>query len=189
VASESIEVSSGLAGTERRPPALVAAGLYEMPLYQRYINSTLNLVPGMSSGGFAYGGDLGSYHLAGQRSGAIGIFEDGVNGNDSGRHGATAAADSPAEVKVLTTVPPAGTRRRRDQQPRRVHERFTAASCGRTRSMRTHSSQHAFAAYAWVADGVPVFFMQPDANVGGPMKNRTSFSSAINVCMRRRWRR
>ena len=36
----------------------------------------------MSTGGYAYGGDLGAYHLAGQRTGAIGIFEDGVNGND-----------------------------------------------------------------------------------------------------------
>ena len=31
--------------------------LYDMPLYQRYINSTMNLVPGMTSGGYAYGGE------------------------------------------------------------------------------------------------------------------------------------
>ena len=30
--------------------------LYELPLYQRYINSTLSLVPGLSAGGYAYGG-------------------------------------------------------------------------------------------------------------------------------------
>ena len=85
--------------------------LYDMPLYQRYINSTLNLVPGMTSGGYAYGGDLGSYHLAGQRSGAIGIFEDGVNGND--QQGGTGTIkplqNSVAEVKVITTVPPPST--------------------------------------------------------------------------------
>src|SRR6476660_10239478 len=83
--------------------------LYEMPLYQRYINATLNLVPGMSSGGFAYGGDLGSYHLAGQRNGAIGIFEDGVNGND--QQGGTGTIkplqNAVEEVKVLTTTLPA----------------------------------------------------------------------------------
>ena len=80
-----------------------------MPLYQRYINSTMNLVPGMTSGGYAYGGSLGSYHLAGQRSGAIGIFEDGVNGNDQqgGTETVKPLQNSVAEVKVLTTVPPA----------------------------------------------------------------------------------
>ena len=29
----------------------------------------------MTTAGYAYGGDLGAYHLAGQRNGAIGIFE------------------------------------------------------------------------------------------------------------------
>ena len=74
-----------------------------MPLYQRYINSTMNLVPGMTSGGYAYGGSLGSYHLAGQRSGAIGIFEDGVNGNDQqgGTETVKPLQNSVAEVKVL----------------------------------------------------------------------------------------
>jgi hypothetical protein len=84
--TESVEVTGAppLLETETSATGTVMSGnvLYDMPLYQRYINSTLNLVPGMSSGGFAYGGSLGSYHLAGLRSGAIGIFEDGVNGND-----------------------------------------------------------------------------------------------------------
>ena len=54
-----------------------------MPLYQRFINSTLNLVPGMTTRRLTpTAASLGAYHLAGQRSGAIGIFEDGVNGND-----------------------------------------------------------------------------------------------------------
>jgi hypothetical protein len=84
--TESIEVTgvTQLLETETSATGSVMSGtvLYDMPLYQRYINSTLNLVPGMTTGGYAYGGSLGSYHLAGQRSGAIGIFEDGVNGND-----------------------------------------------------------------------------------------------------------
>jgi hypothetical protein len=83
--TESIAVTAeaALLQTETSATGTVMTGnvLYEMPLYQRYVNSTLNLVPGMSSGGFAYGGALGNYHLAGQRAGAIGIFEDGVNGN------------------------------------------------------------------------------------------------------------
>ena len=63
----------------------------------------------MTSGGYAYGGSLGSYHLAGQRSGAIGIFEDGVNGNDqqAGTETVKPLQNAVAEVRVLTTVPPA----------------------------------------------------------------------------------
>ena len=69
--TESIEVqgTAQLLQTETSSTNTVMSGnvLYEMPLYQRYINATLNLVPGMSSGGFAYGGDLSSVRAA-QRS-------------------------------------------------------------------------------------------------------------------------
>src|SRR5512145_2188600 len=80
-----------------------------MPLYQRYINSTLNIIPGMTSGGYAYGGDLGAYHLAGQRNGSIGIFEDGVVGNDQlgGQGTIKPIQNSVEEVQVLTTALPA----------------------------------------------------------------------------------
>jgi hypothetical protein len=111
--SESVEVTgvASLLETETSSTGTLMSGtvLYDMPLYQRYINSTMNLVPGMTSGGYAYGGSLGSYHLAGQRSGAIGIFEDGVNGNDQqgGTETVKPLQNSVAEVKVLTTVPPA----------------------------------------------------------------------------------
>lgn len=87
--SESVEVTAAapLLETETSSTRTVMSGnvLYEMPLYQRYINTTMNLVPGMSQGGYAYGGDLGGYHLAGQRAGAIGLFEDGVVGSDPHR--------------------------------------------------------------------------------------------------------
>ena len=109
--SVQVEGTAPLLETETSATRTVMSGtaLYELPLYQRYINSTLSLVPGMSSGGYAYGGDLGSYHLAGQRNGAIGIFEDGVMGSDP--QGGTAVVkplqNSVAEVNVITTVPPA----------------------------------------------------------------------------------
>lgn len=84
--TESIEIQSStpLLETETSSTRTVMSGkvLYDLSLYQRYTNSTLSLVPGMTSGGYAYGGDLGSYHLAGQRSGAIGMFEDGVVGTE-----------------------------------------------------------------------------------------------------------
>ena len=111
--SESIEVTgaAALLETETSATGTVVSGnvLYDMPLYQRFVNSTMNIVPGMTTGGYAYGGGLGAYHLAGQRAGAIGIFEDGVNGNDqnSGTETTKPIQNSIAEVKVLTTVPPA----------------------------------------------------------------------------------
>ena len=111
--TESIEVQGAgqLLETETSATGTVVSGnvLYDMPLYQRFINSTMNIVPGMTTGGYAYGGGLGNYHLAGQRAGAIGIFEDGVNGNDqnSGTETTKPIQNSIAEVKVLTTVPPA----------------------------------------------------------------------------------
>jgi hypothetical protein len=189
--SESIEVSSAatLLETETSATGSVVAGsvLYDMPLYQRYVNSTMNLVPGMTSGGYAYGGDLGSYHLAGQRSGAIGIFEDGVNGNDqqSGTGTVKPLQNSVAEVKVLTTVPPAEYGHSAGGVISVVKKSGTneihgmASMYGRTRSMQhrlffdqLRTSQPT----PGRPNGVPVFFMQPDANVGGPIvKNKTFF--------------
>ncbi len=110
--TEQIEVKGGaqLLETETSATGSVLSGdtLYEMPLYQRYVNSTLNRVPGMTSGSYAYRGSLGAYHLAGQRNGAIEIFEDGVNGNDQkgGAETIKPIQNSVAEVTVITTVPP-----------------------------------------------------------------------------------
>src|SRR5688572_6732401 len=182
--SESIEVSgaAALLETETSATGTVMSGnvLYDMPLYQRYINSTLNLVPGMSSGGFAYGGSLGAYHLAGLRSGAIGIFEDGVNGNDqqAGTETIKPIQNSVAEVKVLTTVPPAEYGHSAGGVISVVKKSGTnelhgmASFYGRTRSMqhrRFFDSQRTSAPTPTRPNGVPVFFMQPDANIGGPV--------------------
>ena len=111
--SDSVEVTGQVAAleTETSATGAIVTGqvLYDLPLYQRFVNSTMNLVPGMTTGGYAYGGSLGAYHLAGQRAGAIGIFEDGVNGNDqnSGTETTKPILNSVAEVKVITTLPPA----------------------------------------------------------------------------------
>ena len=189
--TEAVEVSGAATSleTETSATGTVMSGtvLYDMPLYQRYINSTLNVVPGLQTGGYAYGGDLGSYHLAGQRSGAIGIFEDGVNGND--QMGGTATIkplqNSVAEVKVLTTVPPAEYGYAAGGVISVVKKSGTndlhgmASWYGRTRRMqhrlffdRTRTSQPS----PGRPNGVPVFFMMPDANVSGPIvKNKTFF--------------
>lgn len=162
--------------TETSATGSVMSGnvLYEMPLYQRYINSTLNLVAGMTSGGYAYGGDLGSYHLAGQRNGAIGIFEDGVNGNDQlgGTGTIKPIQNSVAEVKVITTVPPAEYGHSAGGVISVVKKSGTnelhgmGSWYGRTRRM-----QHRlyFDKFRTSDQGVMTFFMQPDANISGPV--------------------
>ncbi len=184
VVTESVEVTGAtvLLETETSTTGTLVSGtvLYDLPLYQRYINSTLNLVPGMTTGGYAYGGDLGAYHLAGQRNGAIGIFEDGVNGNDQlgGTGTIKPIQNSVAEVKVLTTVPPAEYGHSAGGVINVVKKSGTnelhgmGSWYGRTRRMQ----HRLFFDKLRTSDptpgrpnGVPVFFMQPDANVGGPV--------------------
>ena len=189
--SESIEVSSAatLLETETSATGSVVAGsvLYDMPLYQRYVNSTMNIVPGMTSGGYAYGGSLGNYHLAGQRSGAIGIFEDGINGNDqqSGTETVKPLQNAVAEVKVLTTVPPAEYGHSAGGVISVVKKSGTneyhgmASFYGRTRMMQHRlffDRDRSSAPQPGRPNGYPNFFMQPDANFGGPIiKNKTFF--------------
>src|SRR5688500_13502041 len=182
--SESIEVTgvTGVLETETSATGTVMSGnvLYEMPLYQRYINSTLNLVPGMSSGGFAYGGDLGAYHLAGLRNGAIGIFEDGVNGNDqqSGTGTVKPIQNAVAEVKVITTVPSAEYGHSAGGVISVVKKSGTnelhgmGSFYGRTRRMqhrRYFDAARLSSPTPTRPNGVPNFFMMPDGNIGGPV--------------------
>ena len=182
--TEQIEVQGGAQSleTETSATGAVMSGsvLYDLPLYQRYINSTLNLVPGMSSGGYAYGGSLGSYHLAGQRNGAIGIFEDGVNGNDQmgGTETIKPLQNSVAEVKVITTLPPAEYGHSAGGVISVVKKSGTnelhgmGSWYGRTRRMQHRlyfDKLKTSDPSPGRPNGVPTFFMQPDANVGGPV--------------------
>jgi len=189
--TEQIEVSgaTALLETETSATGTVVSGdtLYDMPLYQRYINSTLNLVPGMQSGGYAYGGSLGAYHLAGQRAGAIGIFEDGVNGNDQagGTETIKPLQNSVAEVKVLTTLPPAEYGHSAGGVISVVKKSGTnefhgmASWYGRTRRMQHRlffDRDRTSTPTPTNPNGLMTFFMQPDGNVGGPIvKNKTFF--------------
>ena len=69
-----------------------------MPLYQRYVLNTLNLNPGMTMNGYAYGGGLGGFNVAGQRSTGTAVFEDGGLGNDP--HPASGTDIKPVENSV-----------------------------------------------------------------------------------------
>ncbi len=176
--TESVEVQGQASAleTETSATGAVVTGqvLYDLPLYQRFVNSTLNLVPGMTTGGYAYGGSLGAYHLAGQRAGAIGIFEDGVNGNDQqgGTETTKPILNSVAEVKVITTLPPAEYGHSAGGVISAVKKSGTnelhmmGSFYGRTRRM-----QHRlfFDRVTTAQQGVPSFFMMPDANISGPV--------------------
>ena len=180
--SVKVEAAAPLLETETSSTRTVMSGdtLYQMPLYQRYINSTLSLVPGLSAGGYAYGGDLGAYHLAGQRSGAIGLFEDGVSGQDP--QGATAMIkplqNSVAEVNVITTLPPAEYGHSgggvisvvKKSGSNELHG--MASWFGRTRRMahrRYFDQKRTSDPYPGKPNGLPAFFMMPDANISGPV--------------------
>ncbi|HYO80241.1 MAG TPA: carboxypeptidase-like regulatory domain-containing protein, partial [Bryobacteraceae bacterium] len=182
--TESIKVESTapLLETETSSTRTVMSGnvLYEMPLYQRFVNSTLSLVPGMQMGGFGYGGDLGSYHLAGQRSGAIGLFEDGVVGsNPQGGTGTIKPLQNAvAEVNVISTLPPAEYGHSGGGIISVVKKSGTnqlhgmASWYGRTRRMahrRYFETQPLSDPRPGRPNGLPSFFMQPDGNLGGPV--------------------
>jgi len=83
--TETVKVSAQgtLLETETSSTGTVTEGdtLYKLPMYQRYVNSSLNLVPGMTMSGYAYGGSLGGYAVNGQRPTGTAMFEDGVLGN------------------------------------------------------------------------------------------------------------
>jgi hypothetical protein len=182
--TESIEVSSSvpLLETETSATGTVVAGktVYELPLYQRYVNDTLHLVPGMEEQGYASGGSLGAFHVAGQRSGAIGFFEDGVNGNDQlGGTGTVKPIQNAVEdVKVLTTALPAEYGHSAGGVISVVKKTGTnefhglVSNYGRSRIM-VH--RNFFDSYTvaqprpGAPNGFPTFFLFPDANVGGPV--------------------
>ncbi len=182
--TESVSVSGAapLLETETSAIGAVVGGdvLHKLPLYQRYINSTLNLTPGLSMGGYGYGGNLGSYHLAGQRNGAIGLFEDGVNGNEqtSGTTVIKPIQNSVEEVKVLTTTLPAEYGHSAGGVIAVVKKSGTneyhglAADYGRTRRMQHRlffDNLKTSDPRAGFPNGLPTWFMDPEANFSGPV--------------------
>src|SRR6266446_9316152 len=182
--SESVEVkaTAALLETETSATGAVVEGdvLHKLPLYQRYVNTTLNLVPGMTMGGYGYGGDFGAFHIAGQRNSTIGLFEDGVNANEqlSGTSGIKPVQNTVEEVKVLTTTLPAEYGHSAGGVVSVVKKSGTnsvhglAADYGRVRRMqhrlffdRLRTSDP----HPGNPNGVPTWFMDPEANVSGPI--------------------
>ena len=183
--TDSVQVSAQgtLLETETSSSGSLTEGevLYKMPLYQRYVLNALNLMPGMTMNGYAYGGSLGGFNIAGQRSTGTAVFEDGVLGNDpqsSSGNGIKPVENSVEEVKVVTGTLPAEYGHTTGGVMTVVKKGGTnsfhgmAADLGRTRRM-TH--RQFFNLYKTTdpqpgaPDGVPAWFMQPDAAASGPV--------------------
>lgn len=197
--ADSVQVSaqSTLLETETSSTGTVTGGdvLYKMPLYQRYVLSALNLMPGMTMNGYAYGGSLGGFNVAGQRSTGTAVFEDGMLGNDPQSSSGTdikPIENSVEEVKVVTGTLPAEYGHTTGGVVTVVKKGGTnsfhgmAADLGRTRNMTHRQFFNLFKTsdpQPGAPNGVPSWFMQPDANVSGPVaipklyngRNRTFF--------------
>jgi hypothetical protein len=181
--TEAIEVTGRpqLLETETSATGSVVEGklIYDLPIYQRWVASTFQLVPGMSQGGFAWGGSLGGFHVAGQRNSSIGFFEDGVVAQDqgSGTANINPVLNSVEEIKVLTTTLPAEYGHSAGGVISTVKKTGTntfhglASIFGRSRSM-THRRFFDKCKTSQSDQGCTPqgsFFLQPDFNLSGPV--------------------
>jgi hypothetical protein len=183
--SEQIQVTgqSAILETETSSTNTVTEGdfLYKMPLYQRYVLNTLNFTPGVTMNGYSYGGSLGGFNIAGQRSTGTAVFEDGVFGNDPQSSTGTdikPVENSVEEVQVVTGTLPAEYGHTtggvvtvaKKSGTNELHG--TGSDLGRTRNM-TH--RQFFNLYRTsdpqpgAPNGVPAWFMQLDASLAGPI--------------------
>jgi len=183
--TESVQVSaqSALLETETSSSGTVTEGdtLYKMPLYQRYVLNTLNLTPGMTMNGYAYGGSLGGFNISGQRSTGTTVFEDGVFGNDPQSSTGTdikPVENSVQEVQVVTGTLPAEYGHTTGGVVTVAKKSGTnafhgeASDLGRTRRMTHRQFFNKFKTsdpQPGAPDGVPAWFMQPDVDVSGPI--------------------
>jgi hypothetical protein len=183
--TESVQVSAQgtLLETETSSSGSLTEGetLYKMPLYQRYVLNALNLNPGMTMNGYAYGGSLGGFNVAGQRASGTAVFEDGVLGNDpqsSTGNDIKPVENSVDEVKVLTGTLPAEYGHTTGGLVTVVKKGGTnslhgmAADLGRTRMMTHRQFFNTFKTsdpQPGAPNGVPAWFMQPDAAISGPV--------------------
>ena len=183
--TESVEVSaqSSLLETETSSSGTIAEGdyLYKLPLYQRYITNTMSIVPGLTVQTTGGTSGLSAYYVGGQRNTGTAVFEDGVFGNDPLASTLTVVKpiqNAVEEVKVLTGTLPAEYGHSTSGVITTVKKSGTnefhglASDYGRTRRM-TH--RQFFNIYTTAQsqpgapNGVPAWFMEPDANIGGPI--------------------
>ena len=182
--TESIEVKaeSPLLETETSVTGTVTEGeqLYKLAMYQRYITNALTIVPGLSNSTTGGTSGLGSFYVSGTRNSGTAVFEDGVFANDP--QGSTGVikpiVNSVDEVKVLTGTLPAEYGHSAAGVISTVKKSGSnelhglASDFGRTRIMTHRQYFNVFRStdpQPGNPNGVPGWFMEPDANVGGPI--------------------
>jgi hypothetical protein len=199
LASESVQVTAeaSLLETETSSTGTVTEGdvLYKLPLFQRNITNSMVVMPGLSVATTGGSGGIGAYTIGGQRNTGTALFEDGVYGNDpvvSTQGVIRPIENTVEEVKVLTGTLPAEYGHTTGGVLTVVKKSGTnqlhgmASDYGRTRIMAHRQFFNLYTssqAQPGNPNGVPGWFMMPDANVGGPLvipkiyngRNRTFF--------------
>jgi hypothetical protein len=183
--NESIAVSgtAELLETQTSSAGSVLEGhtLQALPMYQRFVDATSMFMPGVSVGTTSGSGTVSGYNMAGQRSSAIGQFEDGVSVNDPSADGNSlrSVQNSVAEVKVLTTALPAEYGHSaggvvsivKKTGTNELHGMGTFYGHDRQMQQRNFFDQSSFSQpVVGFPNGItPFFFLNPEANVGGPI--------------------
>ncbi len=207
--SDQIEVSAQatMLQTETSSAGTLTEGdtLYNMPLYQRNVATALSLVPAVVAiQGVNY--RISTYNIAGQRSSATAVFEDGTFGVDPQASSTSirSVGNSVEEVKVLTStlsaeyghtaggvmevVKKSGTNS--------FHGSVTAYGRSRIMSHRLFFSRYKDTQpQPGAPNGVPGFFLQPDLNVSGPLiipglydgRNKSFFSFSYLKLVEKLW--
>ncbi|MEO7143719.1 MAG: carboxypeptidase-like regulatory domain-containing protein, partial [Bryobacteraceae bacterium] len=183
--TESVKVTAEgtLLETETSSSGTVTEGdtLYKMPLYQRAITGSMTVMPGLTTLTTGGTSGLSAYNVGGQRNTGTAMFEDGVFGVDPIANSLTTIKpieNSVEEVKVLTGTLPAEYGHTTSGVITTVKKSGTnefhgmASDYGRTRRMTHRQFFNLYTAsqpQVGNPNGVPSWFMQPDANVSGPV--------------------
>jgi hypothetical protein len=181
--AESIEVKAAtqLLETETSATGAVVAGktVYELPFFQRYVNWSVTLVPGVMTNGNPHPNSPAGWAVAGQRGATTALFEDGVHGNAQvGNAVIKPVLNTVAEVKVLTTTLPAEYGHSAGGVISVVKKTGTnelhgmLSQFGRSRRMqhrRFFDRDRTSTPSPGRPNGVPTYFLLPDANISGPV--------------------
>ncbi len=186
-----VEVSAAvpLLETETSSTGTLVKGdyFYRMPLYQRHVRSILYLTPGINVAGFGWGGSLSGFQISGNSSDRIGLFEDGMYGvQPTGGNTTDTIQNTIEEIKVLTTALPAEYGHAAGGAIVVVKKTGTNEFHGLLSTLaRTSPMQHRrfFQLETFKQVNSTLLFMQPDANLSGPVflpklydgRNRTFF--------------
>ncbi|MGH9657548.1 MAG: TonB-dependent receptor domain-containing protein, partial [Bryobacteraceae bacterium] len=181
--AESVEVTAAtqLLETETSATGAVVTGktVYTLPFFQRYVNWSVTLVPGVMTNGNPHPNSPAGWSVAGQRGSTVGLSEDGVPGNALASNAVIKPVlNTVAEVKVLTTTLPAEYGHSGGGVISVVKKTGTNEFHGMVSEFgRSRRMQHRrFFDRARTSDpspgrpnGVGTYFLLPDATISGPV--------------------